>query len=189
MTFQTPPLVVPQAPSGAVGDAPPLTAARMAAKAWSHLQAAVAAGRLIEARGWMRLYKDLKPFARDEEMVARAARMEREAADRRAAQAAVEAERLVIPEAPSGAVGDVAPPLHCFSLPESHTPPPADAEPIDAAEDDGAANALPVKELARLITELQAAAALVDASIHDETVRLPLHCFSRPESHHPGQGP
>ncbi len=124
MTLQTPPPVIPEAPSGAVGDTPPLTAARMADKAWSHLQAAVAAERLIEARGWMRLYKDLKPFARYEEIEAREARMDREAADRRAADAAAEAEPLVIPEAPSGAIrdGNVAPPLHCFSAPESHHP-------------------------------------------------------------------
>ena len=79
--------------------------------------------------------------------------------------------------------------MHCFSLPESHTPPPADAEPIDAAEDDGAANALPVKDLARLIAELKAITARAEQTLADETVRLPLHCFSRPESHHPGQGP
>jgi hypothetical protein len=94
-----------------------------------------------------------------------------------------------MPEAPSGAVGDVAPPLHCFSLPESHTPPPADAESIDAAEDDGAANALPVKDLARLTAELKAITARAEQTLADETVRLPLHCFSCPESHHPGQGP
>ena len=92
---------------------------------WTHIQTAVAAGRVIEARNWMRLYKDLKPFARYEEIEAREARLDREAADRRAAEAAAEAEPLVIPEAPSGAVRDedVALPLHCFSVPESHDRP------------------------------------------------------------------
>jgi hypothetical protein len=160
MTFQTPPPVIPEAPSGAVGDAPPLTAVQMADKAWSHLQAAVAAGRLIEARGWMRLYKDLKPFARHEEIEAREARME-----------------------------DVAPPLHCFSAPESHEPPPADDEPPAEPAADAAADPLPVKDLARLIAELKAVTARAEQTLADQTVRLPLHCFSRPESHHPGQGP
>jgi hypothetical protein len=160
MTFQTPPPVIPEAPSGVVGDAPPLTAVQMADKAWSHLQAAVAAGRLIEARGWMRLYKDLKPFARHEEIEAREARME-----------------------------DVAPPLHCFSAPESHEPPPADDEPPAEPAADAAADPLPVKDLARLIAELKAVTARAEQTLADQTVRLPLHCFSRPESHHPGQGP
>ena len=180
---------MPEAPSGAVGDAPPLTAVQMADKAWSHLQAAIAAGCLTGARGWMRLYKDLKPFAREEEMVARETGLEREAADRRAAQAAVEAERLVIPEAPSGAVGDVAPPLHCFSLPESHTPPCTPDDPAGDAEADVAPKALPVLDFARLTADLKAVTALVDTLTHGQAVRLPLHCFSRPESHHPGQGP
>jgi len=160
MTFQTPPPVIPEAPSGVVGDAPPLTAVQMADKAWSHLQAAVAAGRLIEARGWMRLYKDLKPFARHEEIEAREARME-----------------------------DVAPPLHCFSAPESHEPPPADDEPPAEPAADAAADPLPVKDLARLIVALKAVTARAEQTLADQTVRLPLHCFSRPESHHPGQGP
>jgi len=160
MTFQTPPPVIPEAPSGVVGDAPPLTAVQMADKAWSHLQAAVAAGRLIEARGWMRLYKDLKPFARHEEIEAREARME-----------------------------DVAPPLHCFSAPESHEPPPADDEPPAEPAAAAAAEPVPVKDLARLIAELKAVTARAEQTLADQTVRLPLHCFSRPESHHPGQGP
>ena len=160
MTFQTPPPVIPEAPSGAVGDAPPLTAVQMADKAWFHLQAAVAAGRLIEARGWMRLYKDLKPFARHEEIEAREARME-----------------------------DVAPPLHCFSAPESHEPPPADDEPPAEPAARAAADPLPVKDLARLIAALKAVTARAEQTLADQTVRLPLHCFSRPESHHPGQGP
>ncbi|WP_262423624.1 hypothetical protein [Brevundimonas denitrificans] len=44
MTFQSPPPVIPETPSGAVGDAPPLTAVQMADKAWSHLQAAAPPG-------------------------------------------------------------------------------------------------------------------------------------------------
>jgi hypothetical protein len=180
MTRQTPPPVIPEAPSAAIGDATPLTAVQMADRAWSHIQAAVTAGRLIEARGWMRLYKDLKPFARCEEIAAREARMDRAAADQRAAEAAA--------EAPAGDE-DVAPPLHSFSAPESHQLPRVDDELPDSPGDDGAANPLPVKDLARLIAELKAVTALVDSSSHDETVRLSLHCFSRPESHHPAQGP
>ena len=160
MTFQTPPPVIPEAPSGAVGDAPPLTAVQMADKAWFHLQAAVAAGRLIEARGWMRLYKDLKPFARHEEIEAREARME-----------------------------DVAPPLHCFSAPESHAPPPADDAPPDATAADAVPDPLPARDLARLIAALQAVTARAEQTLHAETARLPLHSFSPPESHHSGLGP
>ena len=66
---QDQPLVIPDAPPGAIRDGtqpPPLTASEMVDKAWSHVQAAVAAGQLIQARGWLRLYKELKlhvPFA------------------------------------------------------------------------------------------------------------------------------
>ena len=60
---QDQPLVIPDAPSGAIRDGteqpPPLTASEMVDKAWSMLQAAVAAGQLIQARGWLRLYKEL----------------------------------------------------------------------------------------------------------------------------------
>jgi hypothetical protein len=102
---QNDPLVIPDAPSGAIRDgteppAPPLTASEMVNKAWSMLQAAVAAGQLIQARGWLRLYKELKlhvPFA---EMEARRAEAE--------AEQAAEA---------------VAPPLHCFSPPECNAAP------------------------------------------------------------------
>ena len=101
------PLVIPEAPQAPSGTPQPsgLTAAQMADKAWAMLSAAVAAGRLIEARGWMRLYKELKPFAREEAEAERCARMDREAADLRAAE-----------QAPDEAV---ALPLHCFSRPES----------------------------------------------------------------------
>ena len=95
---QDEPLVIPDAPTGASRDgaeaAPPLTAGQMVDKAWSHVQAAVAAGRLIEARGWLRLYKELQLIAREEADADRRARMDR------AAEQAREA---------------VALPLHCFS--------------------------------------------------------------------------
>ncbi|MFN3816215.1 hypothetical protein [Brevundimonas sp.] len=218
--------------------APPLTAAMMVDKAWSHLQAAVAAGRLIEARGWMRLYKDLKPYARHEEIEAREARLEREAAELREAAVQPGEDRLVIPQAPQTLSGiarlplhsfsasesharppadddptgdllrlttrlaavsqqieraaraeDVGLSLHSFSAQESHTPPRADAGPTDDPAVDVVPKAFPVKEFARLLAEVQAVTALVDRRIHDETVRLPLHSFSRPESHHLGQGP
>ena len=164
-------LVIPDAPTGASRDgaeaAPPLTAGQMVDKAWSHVQAAVAAGRLIEARGWLRLYKELKPFVRYEEIAAREARMEREATERRAAEAAA--------EAPAGEEG-VAPSLHCFSAPESHASTPAD-EPISTSD------------LARFATRLATVAQQVEQAAHGEAVRLPLHSFSPEESHHPGQGP
>ena len=173
-------LVIPDAPSGAIRDGteqpPPLTASEMVDKAWSHVQAAVAAGQLIQARGWLRLYKELKPFVRYEEIAAREARMEREATERRAAEEAADKEPLVIPEAPSGAVRDVAPSLHCFSAPESHASTPAD-EPISTSD------------LARFATRLATVAQQVEQAAHGETVRLPLRSFSPEESHHPGQGP
>ena len=171
---QDDPLVIPEAPEALSGT--PLTAGQMVDKAWSHVQAAVAAGRLIEARGWLRLYKELKPFGRYEEIAAREARMEREATERRAAEEAADEEPLVIPEAPSGAVRDVAPSLHCFSAPESHASTPAD-EPISTSD------------LARFATRLATVAQQVEQAAHGEAVRLPLHSFSPEESHHPGQGP
>ena len=171
---QDDPLVIPEAPEALSGT--PLTAGQMVDKAWSHVQAAVAAGRLIEARGWLRLYKELKPFVRYEEIAAREARMEREATERRAAEEAADEEPLVIPEAPSGAVRDVAPSLHCFSAPESHASTPAD-EPISTSD------------LARLAARLATVAQQVEQAAHGEAVRLPLHSFSPEESHHPGQGP
>ena len=171
---QDDPLVIPEAPEALSGT--PLTAGQMVDKAWSHVQAAVAAGRLIEARGWLRLYKELKPFVRYEEIAAREARMEREATERRAAEEAADEEPLAIPEAPSGAVRDVAPSLHCFSASESHASTPAD-EPISTSD------------LARLATRLATVAQQVEQAAHGEAVRLPLHSFSPEESHHPGQGP
>lgn len=90
---QDEPLVIPEAPQPS-----DLTAAQMAAMAWSHVQAALAAGRQIEARGWLRIHKDLQPHIRAEEA------------------ALHEAE-----QAPDDAV---APPLHCFSPSECNTPDP-----------------------------------------------------------------
>lgn len=62
----------------------PQTAAEMAKSAWDASRAAVAAGRLIEARGWLRLHRELHAMAvqeqREKEQQARA----REAAERRA---------------------------------------------------------------------------------------------------------
>jgi hypothetical protein len=101
---QDEPLVIPEAPQAPCGTPQPsgLSAAQMADKAWTMLAAAVAAGRLIEARGWMRLYKELKPFAREDAEAERRARMDRDAEQAREA---------------------IAPPLHCFSPPECN---PAD---------------------------------------------------------------
>ena len=115
---QKEPLVIPETPQASSGTPQPsgLTAAQMADKAWAMLSAAVAAGRLIEVRGWLRLYKDLKPIVREEAEAERRARMDRDAAALRAAE-----------QAPDEAV---APPLHCFSPPECN-----DASPVAASSD------------------------------------------------------
>jgi hypothetical protein len=176
---QDEPLVIPDAPPGASRDAA-LTAAQMVEKCWSHIQTAVAAGQLIQARGWLRLYKDLKPFARHEEIAAREARMDREAADRREAEAAAET---------PAEEADVALPLHCFSAPESHAPPPADDDPPGDAAAAKAVTPVSTRDLARLATRLAAVARQAEQSARDKAVRPPLHCFSPPESHAPGQGP
>ncbi|WP_292107506.1 hypothetical protein, partial [Brevundimonas sp.] len=182
---QDEPLVIPDAPPGASRDAP-LTAAQMVDRCWSHIQAAVAAGRVIEARGWMRLYKDLKPFARDEDIAPREARMDREAAERREAEvadAAADSAVTTPPEAPSDDQ-NVALPLHCFSAPESHAPPPADDDPIDApATAAEAAAPISTSNLARLAAGLAALAQQIEQAADAGTMRLSLHSFSRPESH------
>ena len=110
----------------------------------------------------------------------RQARLEREAADRRAAEAAADEAPLVIPEAPSGAIRDedVAPPLHCFSASESHAPPPGD----DAAAAE-AATPISTSDLVRLAARLATVAGQVEQAAHDEAMRLSLHCFSSSESH------
>ncbi|MFN3816844.1 hypothetical protein, partial [Brevundimonas sp.] len=112
---------------------------------------------------------------RYEEMEAREARMEREAADRRAAEAAANEEPLVIPQAPSGAIRDVAPPLHCFSAPESHQPAPDDDDRMDDADD-------PARDLLRLSTQLAAVARQVEKAAREAEDRLRLHRFSPSES-------
>ncbi|MFN3816583.1 hypothetical protein [Brevundimonas sp.] len=177
-TAQDDPLVIPDAPTGASRDGTeaPLTAAQMVDKCWSHVQAAVAAGRLIEARGWLRLYKDLKPIARLEEIEAREARMDRAAAERRAAEAAqIAGDRLVIPQAPQALSGT---PLHCFSASESHEPPRA-ADPVEAPRDAA------TRHLVRLATRLAAITSQAGQATPAGTVRLPLHSFSPEESHAP----
>ena len=170
---QDEPLVIPEAPPGAIGDAP-LTAAQMVEKCWSHIQTAVAAGQLIQARGWLRLYKDLKPFARHEEIAAREACMDREAADRREAEAAAET---------PAEEADVALPLHCFSAPESHEPFVIDEDASRAAAAAKAVTPVSTRDLARLATRLTAVARQVEQTARDKAVRPPLHCFSAPESH------
>ncbi|MFN3816169.1 hypothetical protein [Brevundimonas sp.] len=176
-------LVIPEAPQALSGtEAAPLTATQMVDKCWAHVQAAVAAGRLIEARGWLRLYKDLKPIARFEEIEAREARMEREATERREAEAAqIAGDRLVIPQAPQVLSGT---PLHCFSASESHEPPRADDEPIDdpAAVAD-AATPISTSDLVRLAARIAAISQQVEQAVHTGTMRLPLHSFSPEESH------
>jgi hypothetical protein len=160
--------------------APPLTAARMVDRCWTHPQAAVAAGRLIEARGWLRLYRDLKPFVPHEEIAAREAGMDRAAAERREAEAA--AAESAPPEAPSDDQ-DIALPLHCFSAPESHEPFVIDEDAPRAAAAAKTATPVSTRDLARLATRLAAVARQVEQAARDETVRPPLHCFSPPESH------
>ncbi|MBG7615310.1 hypothetical protein IWC96_08440 [Brevundimonas sp. BAL450] len=171
---QDEPLVIPEA-TEAPSAPPPLTTSQMVDTCWSHVQAAVAAGQLIQARGWLRLYKELKPFARFEEIAAREARMEQAAADLRAVEAAE--------NAPADEES-VALPLHSFSASESHEPHRADDDPIDdpaaAAE---AATPISTSDLVRLAARLATVAEQVEQAAHDEAVRLPLHSFSRPESH------
>lgn len=93
-TLQTTPQ--PQAASPAMAeteaetppqDAPqnaPQTAAEMARSAWDASRAAVAAGRLIEARGWLRLHRDLHAMAVQEQREKERQDRAREAAERRA---------------------------------------------------------------------------------------------------------
>ncbi|GAD58941.1 hypothetical protein [Brevundimonas abyssalis] len=216
---QDEPLVIPEAPEAPSGT--PLTTSQMVDKCWSHVQAAVAAGQLIQARGWLRLYKELKPLVPFTEIEAR------EAAESAAGEEDVARPlhcfsdpepRTPEPEPPSPSApepdpthdlvrltthlaaaarqaetaalgGDVAPPLHCFSAPESHQPPPADDPPPDAPAADAVPDPLPARDLARLIAALQAVTARAEQTLDAETARLPLHSFSPPESHHPGQGP
>lgn len=158
---QDQPLVIPDAPPGASRDAPPLTAARMADKAWSMLQAAVAAGRLIQARGWMRLYKDLQPFVREEADAARRARLNREAAEQHAR--------------PAGETRETQ--LDCFSGDNAERPVSSSA--VEARKP------LSIKALTAAITH----AADHARALERETMRLSLDCFSGDAPDQTGQGP
>ena len=158
---QDDPLVIPEAPQPSG-----LTAAQMADKAWAMLSAAVAAGRLIEARGWLRLHKELQPFVREEAEAERRARMDRDAAALRAVE-----------EAPEEAV---APPLHCFSPSECNTPDQPDA-PARQGE---------VAPSLHCFSPLECnGARSVTASGDRDDLALQLHCFSRPESNGGGPSP
>ena len=149
----------------------------MADKAWAMLSAAVAAGRLIEARGWMRLYKELKPFAREEAGADRRARMDREAEQAREAVAlplhcfSSSECNDASPVAASSDSDDVALQLHRFSPPECNKPSstPAVTAPPDT---------LPGK-------------ALSDRTQDgcDDHLASPLHCFLRRESNNAGPDP
>ena len=158
---QSEPLVIPEAPQPSG-----LTAAQMADKAWAMLSAAVAAGRLIEARGWLRLHRELQPFVREEAAAERRARMDRDAAALRAVE-----------EAPEEAV---APPLHCFSPSECNTPDQPDA-PARQGE---------VAPSLHCFSPLECnGARSVTASGDRDDLALQLHCFSRPESNGGGPSP
>ena len=165
---QDDPLVIPEASQSPSGTPAPsgLTAARMADKAWSHVQTAIAAGRQIEARGWLRIHKDLQPFVRAEEAAESLARMDRDAAALRAVE-----------EAPEEAV---APPLHCFSPSECNTPDQPDA-PARQGE---------VAPSLHCFSPLECnGARSVTASGDRDDLALQLHCFSRPESNGGGPSP
>ncbi|MFN4296201.1 MAG: hypothetical protein ACK4FB_05125 [Brevundimonas sp.] len=148
---QDEPLVIPDAPTGAIRDQP-LTTLEMVDKCWAMLQAAIAAGQLIQARGWLRLYRELKPLVPFTEIEAREA------------EQAAPAQTL-------------APPLHCFSAPESHTPEPEPPEPAPppAPEPD------PTGDLVRLTTRLAAVARQAEKAALQPDLAPPLHCFSDPE--------
>ena len=205
---QAEPLVIPDAPPGASRDgaeAPALlTAAQMADKAWAMVSAAVAAGQLIQTRGWLRLYEELQPFAREQAEAERRARMDREAA--------------------------IALPLHCFSPPECNVPSPGAASPCHPGNAaggirDGTARQTlgPGRRPIRATGSVTQAALrparpdgctadlAPDAAIapplhcfsppgcnsarpaaapgHGDAVALQLHCFSRPESRGAGPDP
>ena len=174
---QNQPLVIPEASQASSGTPKPLTAAQMADKAWAMLSAAVAAGRLIEARGWLRLYKELKPFAREEADAERRARMDREAEQAREAVAlplhcfSSSECNDASPVAASSDSDDVALQLHRFSPPECNKP--SSAPGVTAPPD-----TLPGK-------------ALSDRTQDgcDDHLASPLHCFLRRESNNAGPDP
>ncbi len=139
---QDEPLVIPEAPEAPSGT--PLTTSQMVDKCWSHVQAAVAAGQLIQARGWLRLYRELKPLVPYAEIEAR--RAAPETSPETSPGTSPEPDLQPEPPAPDPAADlvrlttqlaavarqaetaalqqDLAPPLHCFSAPESHQPTP-----------------------------------------------------------------
>ena len=198
---QNDPLVIPEAPEAPSGT--PLTTSQMVDTCWSHVQAAVAAGQLIQARGWLRLYKELKPLVPYAEIEAR--------------------------EAAESAAGeeDVARPLHCFSDPEPRTPEPEPPSPSAPAPDPAAdlvrlttrlaavarqaesaalrgdvapllhcfsgaqsgARCDPDDDPARLVAELNALTAKAERTLADQALALQLHCFSDAEGDEPGPGP
>ena len=141
---------------------PPLTAAQMADKAWAMLSAAVAAGRLSEARGWMRLYKELKPFAREEADAERRARMDREAEQAREA---------------------VALPLHCFSPPACNTSTSGAAYPPSPSGLTGGSRHADGPDPAPQPSTSPDSPVTPenDARTGDRDLAPSLHCFSPPE--------
>jgi hypothetical protein len=192
------PLVIPEAPEAPSGT--PLTTLEMVDKCWSMLQAAVAAGQLIQARGWLRLYRELKPLVPDAEIEARDAQKAREAA-----------------ENPAGEE-DVARPLHCFSEPEPPEPEPepdptgdlvrlttrlaAAARQAETAALRGEVAPLlhcfsgapsgvasnPDDDLTRLVAELNALTGKAERALADQALALRLHCFSDADDN-AGPGP
>jgi hypothetical protein len=167
LTEQNAPLVIPEAPEAPSGT--PLTTSQMVDKCWSHVQAAVAAGQLIQARGWLRLYRELKPLVPFTEIEARDAQKAREAAENPAAEP------------------DVARPLHCFSEPEPATPEPEpEPEPEAGPAPPPAPAPDPTGDLARLATRLAAAARQAEKAALRPDLAPPLHCFSDGERHTSG---
>lgn len=149
----------PEASTHGETPTPPLSAAQMADKAWAMLQAAMAAGRLIEARGWLRLHKDLQAHVRAEQIAERRDRMDREEAERRAAES-----------------------------PRAWAAPPGQGrEPEPAA--DLMAGPFPANVSSALAAELAALAAMAESARRNDEVRLQLDCFSPSESHTPGPAP
>ena len=193
---QNDPLVIPDAPTGASRDAPPveqqappLTAAQMVETCWSHIQTAVAAGRVIEARNWMRLYKDLKPFACDQDIAA--------------ARPAWTA-RLLIKGRSGGRSGARSPSgkrrqagsstrtLHFRRIVPSlrNLTKSADDDPPGHPDDPDAAGPSPATDLLLLRHPPRTRGAAGGRDHPDEATRSPVSArFSPPESHHPGQGP
>jgi hypothetical protein len=174
-TAQNEPVVIPEAPQAPSGTPAPLTAAQMADKAWAMLSAAVAAGRLIEARGWLRLHKELQPFAREEAEADRRARMDRDAAALRAAEQADEA---------------VAPPLHCFSPSECNDAPSDDtpSTPSPSGLTGGPRPADAARPAPQPSASLDSPVKPGNDGRRGDVAR-PLHCFSRSECNNAGPDP